>query len=139
MDSGYERNSSDNLPTGSFQTINVSILTGNPTTDYNNIVSAINTASNSSSTGNYVVVKLKAGTYIINDVVELGSNDKYIILRGEGKGQTFIKKGSSSNSSTIIKIEGEESSTKFYISSYNSNDNSITLSSSTSSLQAGDY
>lgn len=139
MDSGYDRNSSDNLPTGSFQIINVSSPTGNPTSDYNNIISAINTASNSSSSGSYVVVKLKAGTYIINNAIELGPNDKYIILRGEGKGQTFIKKGSSSNSSTIIEVKGLESSTKFYISSFNSSDNSITLSSSTASLQAGDY
>ncbi len=138
-DSGYMRNSFDNLPIGRHYVISVKPPTGNPKIDYENIHNSIQIAGVISHFFGLTNVMFESGEYVIDKTIELGPRIKNIILTGSGAGKTTIKKWEKSNSSTIIKIEGKRLEERFHVVDYNEEENVIILKNSTDALEVGDF
>ena len=134
---GYQRSPLDNIPNGN-STVNVASPSSNAQTNWQNITTAISTASASSNSGNRVIVQLQAGHYVINQPIIIDQSDKYIILRGQGAGNTFVEMISSSNNSTVFDIKGVEIANTYSITNYNATTKTISLNTYMHNLQVGD-
>lgn len=137
---GYNGSPLDNLPAGnSTEPVPAPTNPVNPTTNRINIENAIATASASSHSGNRVVVQLQSGEYLIDKPIELDETNDYIIIRGQGAGSTTIKLAASTATNIVFRLRGQESSTTYNVTNYNSGNNKISLNTYMHGIQPGDY
>lgn len=137
--SGYKRNSNDNLPQKTKFTINVAPPTGNPNVDYENINKSIQTAGFMSNFLGLVALQFDSGEYIIDEEILITPILKNLIFMGSSEGKTIIKKGEKSKSSTIIKIEGKRLKEKYQIIDYKQDKNIIILDNPAVNITKGDF